>query len=89
VARPLITEDVEALAECMQHAAAFHACILGPVPFGQQERIQLQINAIIVESRDAAELACWAHVRNACAMYGYPYDEDEWEIVHLTAVNCN
>ena len=89
--RPLITYDVEALTECLSFAPGYHACILGPVPFGQppEARVRLTIGAIIVPTREEAESACWAHVHDLCDTYGHKFDEDEWEIEHILAVNCS
>lgn len=84
-----ITADIEAISECLRHAPHYHACILGPVPFGQENRILLSINAMVVPSLEDAEMMCWEHIRRACEEYKYEFDSDEWEIVHLKGVNLN
>ena len=89
--KPQISEDIDAITECLLHAPGFHACVLGPVPFGQppDERVKLIINAIIMPSMEDALDAVWAHVHNVCQMYDHPFLEEEWDLVHLQPRNCN
>lgn len=79
-----------AAAELYTHVPSWHACILGPIPFGQSTRYRGAVNQIIKEDRAGAEEACEFHIREVCEQYGYEYDPDEWSILHLVqTANCS
>jgi len=88
---PILYQDAVALSECLSHAPHYHACVMGPVPFGRPpgDRIVLAVNAILTPTREEAEEVVWAWVRRSCETYDHPFYEEEWEIVHLRSANCN
>lgn len=67
----------------------WHACIKGPVPFGQLDPFMMEVDGLIRETREEAEEAIWDHIKGACAAYSTIFDEDDWEILHLLPVNTS
>ena len=88
---PDITQNPAALAECLKHSPHYHACVLGPVPFGHppDSRVVISVDTIHTSSREEAEEVVWAWVRRTCEAYDQPYNANEWDVAHLIAVNCN
>lgn len=80
-ARVLIPQTV--FEELLSFVPSWHACVVGPVPFGQIERFRYSITGILRPNREEAAEACANHAKALCAQFSHVYDEDEWEIVHL------
>lgn len=79
----------EQLAQLLDYVPSWHACALGPVPFGNTERARITVNYIICPDRESAEDALNEHIHDACEHWDHPYDEDEWDVLHVVPVNCS
>lgn len=80
-------EQADDLLRLLPH---YHACVLGPVPFGgdPNSRVRISIDHILAESVEKASEMIWLRVAQACDAYNYPLIPDEWDVLHLIAVNC-
>lgn len=60
----------------------------GPrIPFGDGERIRIQVHGIFTETREEAAEAMDQHLTGSCAEEGMAYDPDAWTI-HLSLKNA-
>ena len=74
---------------CMQHVPSYSAHVLGPVPLGETEPLEVSITCITRPTLADAEEVVWLHVQSICEDANYPFDPDEWVIVKLWTVNAN
>lgn len=65
----------------------WHACVLGPVPRGQSERLQISIDYIFVQTLDEAIDSVAENVALFCKVYDHPVDWSEWDIAHVRIRN--
>lgn len=79
----------EELAYIGATAPYWHACVLGPVPVGQTERIHLQMDYIFVKTWDEAVAVITEHLIAFCELYNHPLDAREWDFVHIKIRNGN
>lgn len=72
-----------------QFCIYYRATVLGPIPFGQTERIRVEMEYIFEPNLDAALAAVWEQIDRLCGAYEHPFDPDEWDVVYLGSVNAN
>lgn len=66
----------------------WHGVAEGPlIPF-VGVRARVAVNCIFLPTREAAEVALWAHIRAACASENMIFNEDDWTIMSLHCINC-
>jgi hypothetical protein len=77
------------LCELLEYVPSWHACALGPVPFGEEERVRISVSYIICDDWADALHALEYRIHEACERWNHPFDEDEWEVMHIEPMNCN
>lgn len=65
----------------------FHICALGPVPLGMSDRIHLQIDNLMVKTYELAERVMWEYIEHICEQASFPFNSEEWDIVHVHLCN--
>ena len=81
--------QLERLNALLVYVPRWHACVLGPVPFGQTDRVHLALDDVVVETRDEAEARLWSFVEDACETWRVPFVLDEWELLHVVMLGGN
>jgi len=85
----VIQTDLSGLELCMQYVPTYSAHLIGPVPLGESEPIQVTIACITRENIEDAEAVVWEHVLTICNESNYPFDPSEWVLANIWLVNGN
>jgi hypothetical protein len=67
----------------------YYALVLGPLPWGQTRRVRVEVDFILVPTREEAVAAIWQQIEHLCHMYDLPWDREEWEIALLRSANTS
>lgn len=78
-----------AVQHCLSTAPSWTVEILGPVPIGDTDPLEVVITCIICRTREEAEANAWEKVHELCELSSYAFAEDDWELIDLRIVNGN